>query len=146
MSVDAKTSRSGWGKRQATFILYIFANGEARLCPALIFHGQGNVTAAKRAAYYPGVVVKLNKEAYNNEDLLLPWIDQQLKPILQGNTMLVMEVASFYKTDAVRNRLQKGTPSLRSASNDTSRPDLSSPTSRHISEEYVQEVLARRNR
>jgi hypothetical protein len=109
-SVDAKTARSGWGKRQATLILYIFADGEARLCPTLIFHGQGNVTAAERAAYHPGVVVKFNKEAYNNEDLFLSWIDQQLQPILEGDTMLIMDVASFHKTDAVRARLQKELP------------------------------------
>lgn len=91
-------------------ILYIFADGEARLCPTLIFHGQGNVTAAKRAAYHPGVVVQFNKEAYNNEDLFLSWIDQQLKPILEGDTMLVMDVASFHKTDALRALLQKELP------------------------------------
>ena len=106
-SVDAKTSRSGWGKRQATLILYIFADGEPRLQPTLIFHGQGNVTTAERAAYHPGVTVKFNKEAYNNEDLFLHWIDEQLHPTLEGDTMLVMDVASFHKTNVVRTRLQK---------------------------------------
>jgi hypothetical protein len=80
------------------------------LRPTLIFHGQGNVTTAERAAYHPDVVVEFNKEAYNNEDLFLRWIDEQLQPTLEGDTMLVMDVASFHKTKAVRARLQKELP------------------------------------
>jgi hypothetical protein len=109
-AVDAKTSRSGWGKRQATLILYIFADGEPRLRPTLIFHGQGNVAVAERAAYHPDVVVEFDKEACNNEDLFPHWIDKQLQPTLEGDTMLVMDVASFHKTDTVRARLQKELP------------------------------------
>jgi hypothetical protein len=90
--------------------LYIFADGISRLRPTLIFHGQGNITAAERAAYHPDVVVEFNKEAYNNENLFLHWIDKELQPILEGDTMLVMDVASFHKTDTVRSRLQKELP------------------------------------
>jgi hypothetical protein len=38
-TVSVRTLRSGWGKRQATLILYIFADGIKRLPPKLIFHG-----------------------------------------------------------------------------------------------------------
>ena len=38
-SVLAKSDRSGWDKRQATLILYIWADGIQRLKPKLIFHG-----------------------------------------------------------------------------------------------------------
>jgi hypothetical protein len=62
---------------------------------------------AERAAYHSGVVVEFNKEAYNNEDLFLRWINEQLQPTLEGETMLVMDVASCHKTSTVRMQLEK---------------------------------------
>jgi hypothetical protein len=39
-TVSVKALRSGWGKRQATLVLYIFAEGFKRIRPLkLIFHG-----------------------------------------------------------------------------------------------------------
>ncbi len=58
-----------------------------------------NIPAAERAAYHPDIVVEFNKEAYNNEDLFFRWIDERLQPTLEGDTMLVMDVASFHKTN-----------------------------------------------
>jgi hypothetical protein len=42
-SVLAKLDRSGWDKRQATPILYIWANGIQRLKPKLIFLGMAGL-------------------------------------------------------------------------------------------------------
>jgi hypothetical protein len=39
-TVTAKTDRSGWDKRQASLILYIFADGVSRILFKLIFHGK----------------------------------------------------------------------------------------------------------
>lgn len=38
-TISGKSDRSGWGKRQATLVLYIFADGLPRIGPKLIFHG-----------------------------------------------------------------------------------------------------------
>ena len=43
-TVSGKSDRSGWGKRQATLILYIFADGIQRIQPKLIFHGKAGPT------------------------------------------------------------------------------------------------------
>jgi hypothetical protein len=80
------------------------------LKPTLIFHGQGRISQAERDAYHPGVNVHFSSTAYNNGKLFLEWIDKELKPILEGDTMLVMDVATFHKTDAVRNRLKNELP------------------------------------
>jgi len=39
-TITAKTDRSGWDKRQATLVLYIFADGVLRIQPKLIFYGK----------------------------------------------------------------------------------------------------------
>ncbi|GKT45003.1 uncharacterized protein ColSpa_05184 [Colletotrichum spaethianum] len=39
-TVAGKTDHSGWSKRQATLILYIFADGIQRILPKLIFHSK----------------------------------------------------------------------------------------------------------
>ncbi|KAI1818864.1 hypothetical protein F4861DRAFT_544680, partial [Xylaria intraflava] len=70
-SVQAKSARSGWDKRQATLILSILADGSfsSYLRPVIIFHGLGNVISKEGSEYHPGVIVKFNEKAYNNEDL-----------------------------------------------------------------------------
>jgi hypothetical protein len=46
-TVTAKTDCSGWDKRQATLILYIFADGIPRIPPKLIFHGKSTNEGGK---------------------------------------------------------------------------------------------------
>jgi hypothetical protein len=40
--VQLKSTKSGWGRRQATLILTIFADGIARIPPIIIFHGKSD--------------------------------------------------------------------------------------------------------
>ena len=65
-----KSKKSGWGKRQATIQLTVFADGISRVLPLLIFRGavDGKSTSRKREGkrYHPGVVVQFNKKAYAN--------------------------------------------------------------------------------
>ncbi|KAJ3454583.1 hypothetical protein MRS44_013183 [Fusarium solani] len=84
-SVPGKSDRSGWNKRQATLILYIFADGKFRLRPTIIFHGTptddgGQNYEKEKHLYSPDVDVEFNKTAYNNEDLFSSWIDEKLLP------------------------------------------------------------------
>ena len=69
-TVWAKSKKSGWGKRQATIQLTIFADGIARVKPLLIFCGavDGKSATRKREAkrYHSGVVVQFNQKAYAN--------------------------------------------------------------------------------
>ncbi len=110
-SVAAKTDRSGWAKRQATLILYIFADGKCRVKPKIIFHGAVNSTIPDKEGwqYHPAVSVEFNPTAYNNEGLFRRFIDDELAPILSGAepNLLVMDVAAFHKTDEIRARLRE---------------------------------------
>jgi hypothetical protein len=87
-TVTAKTDRSGWDKRQASLILYIFADGVSRILPKLIFHGKptnggGKIEEQESHLYHQGVTVHFNDTAYNNEELMAQWIDDELIPILK---------------------------------------------------------------
>ncbi|KAH7114029.1 DDE superfamily endonuclease-domain-containing protein [Dactylonectria macrodidyma] len=109
-TVSVKSARSGWDKRQATLIMYIFADGIQRMKPALIFHGKPDNPHYddEREQYHDGVKVFFNDSAYNNEDLMMQWIKDDLIPMTGGKEfMLVMDVASFHKTDSIKTMLRE---------------------------------------
>src|SRR5206468_4066847 len=101
-SVTGSVSNSSWSKRQATLVLYVFADGVCRIKPKLIFHGKpgGRLELTEKALYDPRVTVEFNETAYNNEQLFIKWIDDELLllGVLDGETMLVMDYAAFHKT------------------------------------------------
>lgn len=129
-TISVKTQQSGWDKRQATLILYIFADGIPRIKPKLIFHGSNGPNAKLRATeghrYHPGVTIEYNRTAYNNESLFLQFIDQELIPTLHTTTpngistcisgkntstppttsLLILDAAAFHTTEAVLARLK----------------------------------------
>jgi hypothetical protein len=110
-TVSGKTDRSGWSKRQATLILYIFADGVCRIPPKIIFHGavDTKIRDLESFKYHPDVTIEFNPTAYNNEDLFRQFIDEELAPVLTGDqpNLLAMDVAAFHKTDGIRQRLKE---------------------------------------
>ncbi|KAJ0129359.1 ER degradation-enhancing alpha-mannosidase-like protein 1 [Fusarium oxysporum f. sp. albedinis] len=106
-TVSGKTDRSGWNNRKATLLLPIFADGLGRLKPKLIFEGaeppKGKILKREGHLYHPGVTVEFNPTAYNNEKLVLKWLNEEVIPCKKPyrEFMLIMDVASFHKTDAV---------------------------------------------
>ncbi|KAI1818975.1 DDE superfamily endonuclease-domain-containing protein [Xylaria intraflava] len=109
-SVEGKSDRSGWDKRQATLILLILADGsyKAELRPVIIFHGEGNAKSKEEDRYHSQVIVKFNTKAYNNADLLADWIDNNLGAYTkQRDSLLVMDVAAFHKTEAIKEAIKR---------------------------------------
>jgi hypothetical protein len=99
-TIAGKSERSGWGKRQATIILYIMANGDTFFKPVVIFHGKR--TMVSRENYDPRVDVHFNETAYNNEELFFQWLKDVYIPYANGdNSMMVMDVAIFHKTEGI---------------------------------------------
>ncbi|XTI93948.1 hypothetical protein V2W45_1473219 [Cenococcum geophilum] len=77
-TISSKSNRSGWNKRQATLILYIFIN----------------------------ITVTYNKTAYNNKELFDKWITKELCPLLNRlnrlNNLLIMDkLRNSYITTAL---------------------------------------------
>ncbi|KAL6411770.1 hypothetical protein AUP68_04144 [Ilyonectria robusta] len=114
-TVAGHTDRSGWNKRQATLVLYIFADGIHRLQPKLIFYGVpteegGQIYEREGHLYHPDVTVAFNKTAYNNEELLSQWIEDELSPLASEDnedTLLVMDAATFHNTEDIKRKLRE---------------------------------------
>ncbi|KAF2186694.1 hypothetical protein K469DRAFT_726176 [Zopfia rhizophila CBS 207.26] len=111
-TVTGKSDRSGWNKRQATLILYIFADGIQRIQLKLIFHSTagstGQIYKQEGHRYSKEVTVAYNETAYNNEELFNKWIAKELYPLLvtELDNLLIMDVASFHKTPAILQKLR----------------------------------------
>jgi hypothetical protein len=112
-TVSVKTHRSGWEKRQATLILYIFGDGICRLQPKLIFYGipppKGRIYEDEGDRYAPGIMVTYNEHAYNNEELFCDWIKKELPEAQSASRdfLLVMDVAAFHVTEDVKSQLKQ---------------------------------------
>ena len=70
-TISGKSLRSGWGKRQAILVVYIFADGIKRCKPTLIFYSSDITKSREEFFLDPRVNIKYNKKAYNNKELLL---------------------------------------------------------------------------
>jgi hypothetical protein len=75
-TIAAKTDCSSWDKRQATHILYIFADGVLRIKPKLIFYRKatdegGKIEERESHLYHKGVTIHFNTTAYNNKELTI---------------------------------------------------------------------------
>jgi hypothetical protein len=112
-TISVKTARSGWEKRQATAILYIFGDGECRLNPTIIFKGstgdKSRIFKDEGHLYAPGITVIYNEHAYNNEDLFSEWIKKDLSTVKSPfrDFLLVMDAASFHLTEVVKEEIKK---------------------------------------
>ena len=87
-TVAGKTDGSGWDKQQATLILYIFADGIARIKPKIIFHAKtgDGITRREGHKWSNEVSVLFNETAYNNESLFKTFITEDLIPALNNPT------------------------------------------------------------
>ncbi|KAJ0125647.1 Uncharacterized protein HZ326_31247 [Fusarium oxysporum f. sp. albedinis] len=119
-TISVKTIRSGWEKRQATAILYIFGDGVCRLEPTIIFKGSpgdnSRIFQDEGNQYAPGIKVIYNDHAYNNEDLMESWLKDDIPTVKSATEdfLLVMDAATFHLTDRVKEevRRQLVTPAL----------------------------------
>ena len=115
-TISAKTQQSGWDKRQATLILYLFAGGVSRIKPKLIFHGSSGPNAKIRSQegnqYHSGVLS--STRLHTARSCFLQFIDEELIPVLNPSRSESLDAAAFHTTDEVLARLRdaKIMPSL----------------------------------
>ena len=65
---------SGLNKRQCTVQLTLFADGEPRVEPLIIFHGKGKkIGVAERASYDSRVIVQFQENAWSDENVMKFW-------------------------------------------------------------------------
>jgi hypothetical protein len=115
-TINGKTARSGWDKRQATLILYIFADGISRISPKIIFHGssseRGTILKIESHQYHPDITVEINETAYNNEILFQQFLSEELIPVFNKTkahpehaSLLLLDCARFHKTNEILKQL-----------------------------------------
>ncbi len=105
---------SGLDKRQCTVQLTIFADGEPRVKPLLIFRGKGlRIPQAETRAYDHRVVVRFQVNAWCDEQIMLYWCQHMWKrpfsPDFQQPKLLIADVHKAQTTDDVKTFLSKGT-------------------------------------
>ena len=106
-TVSIKQIRSGWGKRQATAVIWISADGSI-VSIMLVFHGEGTVREREAHLYKPGIRVEFNEKAYNNTDLMLTQLNEDIAPYLNGqHALIVLDCVSFHKTEPVKQMIQQ---------------------------------------
>ena len=105
-------AQSGFDKRQCTVQLTIFADGEPRIKPLLIFRGKGlRISQAERKEHDRRVVVKFQENAWCDERLMEYWVSDMwrrpLAPKAQNPKLLIADVHKAQKTPGIMNKLKR---------------------------------------
>ena len=100
-SVCVHGGASGLEKHQCTAQLTIFANGEPRVKPLLIFRGTGKqITLAEKVRYDRRVSIIFQPKAWCGEGVMRHWVRTCWKPACQGPMHLILDVHKVRKTEA----------------------------------------------
>ena len=104
-------AQSGFDKRQCTVQLTIFADGEPRVKPLLIFRGKSlRISQTERNKYDRRVHVKFQKNYWCDESMMQYWVSnmwrQPLAPEAQKPKLLIADVHKAQKTPAILNKLK----------------------------------------
>ena len=75
-SVWVRGGASGLDKRQCTVQLTLFADGEPRVKPLLIFRGKGRIALSELVRYNRRVVLKFQPNAWCDEGIMKSWVRQ----------------------------------------------------------------------
>ena len=110
-SVWHRGSASGLDKRQCMVQLTIFADGEARVPPLLIFRGKGlRLAQAEKSKYDRRVRVQFQENAWCDEDQMLNWVKHiwncPFSPDANKPKLLIADVHRAQKTANVLNALK----------------------------------------
>ena len=107
-SVWVRGGASGLEKRQCTAQLTIFADGEPRVKPLLIFRGTSKrIALAEKVRYDRRVSVVFQPKAWCDEGVMRHWVRTCWKPACQGPMHLILDVHKAQKTDSVQALLQE---------------------------------------
>ena len=112
-TVWARTTGSGHDKRQCTVQLTVFADGEPRVKPLLIFKGTGQRIPVKETRQYDSrVVVKFQENAWCDEEIMVFWLrymwNAQNKFLAERKSqLLVYDVHTAQTTEKVKRILDQ---------------------------------------
>lgn len=106
-TVWVRGGASGLDKRQCTAQLTVFADGEPRVKPLLIFKGTvKRISLLERTKYDRRVTVQFQPKAWCDEAVMNVWITVNWKPACSGPMHLIADVHRAQKTDKILDRLE----------------------------------------
>ena len=106
-SVWVRGGGSGLEKRQCTVQLTLFADGEPRVKPLIIFRGKGKrIPFTEQVKYDRRVVVRFQSNAWCDEDIMRFWAKTCWKPSCSGPMHLVLDVHRAQKTEEIQDILE----------------------------------------
>lgn len=107
-SINSKVQRSGWDKKQVTFIPYLRADSQDPglrskvICKSEAQEDGGKLHQKEGRYYNRSINVHFNSTAYNTGDLTVKWAKEEfistVKPTLAQPVLLAMDCASFHKS------------------------------------------------
>lgn len=105
-------AQSGLEKRQSPVQLTIFADGEPRVKPLVIFRGQGKRLSKKeKEAYDKRVVVKFQAKAWCDQEIMKSWVEEMwrrpISPDAQKPKLLIADVHRAQTTPVILSKLKK---------------------------------------
>ena len=107
-TVWVRGGQSGLDKRQCTVQLTIFADGEPRVKPFLIFRGKGKrISLKERLQYDKRVMVKFQVNAWCDEVAMEYWIRNCWSPVVKEESILVLDLHRAQKTDRIKDVLTR---------------------------------------
>ncbi len=107
-TVWVRGGASGLDKRQCTVQLTVFADGEPRVKPLLIFRGKGTrISFREQLQYDKRVVVKFQPNAWCDQAIMEYWVKHVWKPKVDEESLLILDVHSAQKTDEIKELLRK---------------------------------------
>ena len=108
-SVWVRGGGSGLEKRQCTVQLTLFADGEPRVKPLIIFRGKGKrIPFSEQVKYDSRVVVRFQPNAWFDEEIMHFWTKNCWKPSCSGPMHLVLDVHRAQKTEEIQDILEAG--------------------------------------
>ena len=94
-------------KRQCTVQLTLFADGEPRVKPLVIFRGKGKrIPFSEQVKYDRRVVVRFQPNAWCDEDIMHFWTKTCWKPSCSGPMHLVLDVHRAQKMEEIQDILE----------------------------------------
>ena len=105
-TVWVRGGASGLDKRQCTAQLTIFADGEPRVKPLLIFRGKGKrISLKEQLEYDKRVVVRFQPNAWCDQPVMNYWVKNCWKPNIKEEALLVLDVHKAQKTGDITDAL-----------------------------------------
>ena len=107
-TVWVRGGQSGLDKRQCTVQLTIFADGEPRVKPLLIFRGKGKrISLREQVQYDKRVMVRFQQNAWCDAVAMEQWARYCWKPAVKEESLLILDLHRAQQTEHIKKVMRE---------------------------------------